>query len=376
MPPAAATRRENKVDGLTAYLTHPIGPWTIWHLVVAFGFILAGFILRAILNSVVTHRLAAFAEKTKTEADDVATAAIVSPLGLVLPVIGIYLAGRTLLTRPEWVTTSDKVFMVVIILVVTWTFFKLADAASIFLNELAEKTDSKLDDQVVPLVRKASKIFLAVLAFILIAQNLGYSVSGLLAGLGIGGLALAMASKDTLANLFGSVMILIDRPFHVGDWITFPGGDGVVEEVGMRSTRVRTFAKTVVSIPNQALANATVENHSLMPKRRIKFTLGVTYESSVEQVRDLVRAMEEYLKGNPDIDQEFMLVKFTTFNDSSLDIFVYCFTVTTDWTKHLSVRQDVNLKIMSLVEDMGMGIAYPTRTLHLVDENELPVPAE
>jgi len=363
------------MDGLTASLANPIGPWTLGSLLVAFGFVLAGFLLRLILNKVVTHRLASFAEKTDTEADDLATAAIVNPLGLILPVIGIYMAVRILLQSAEWRVTTDKIFAVVSILVVTWTFFKLADALSVLLNELAAKTDSKIDDQVVPLLRKTLKIFLAILAFILIAQNLGYSVSGLLAGLGIGGLALAMASKDTLANLFGSVMILIDRPFHVGDWITFPGGDGVVEEVGMRSTRVRTFAKTVVSIPNQALANATVENHSLMPKRRIKFTLGVTYQSSVAQVEGLVCAIETYLKGNPDIDQEFMLVKFTDFNDSSLDIFVYCFTVTTDWTKHLSVKQDVNLKIMSLVEEMGMGIAYPTKTVHLVEEDELPAPA-
>ncbi len=149
-----------------------------------------------------------------------------------------------------------------------------------------------------------------------------------------------MAAKDTLANLFGSLMILIDQPFHVGDWITFPGGDGVVEEIGLRSTRVRTFAKTVVSIPNHALANATVENHSLMPKRRIKFTLGVTYDSSVEQIRQLVADIENYLRSNGDIEQEFMLVKFTTFNECSLDLFVYCFTVTTDWTQHLAVRQE------------------------------------
>ena len=322
----------------------------------------------------VTHRLAALADKTETEADDLATAAIVNPLGLILPVVGVYLALRILLTvgPSGWTppTRSSR-----------WSaswwspgpLFKLADALAVLLNELAAKTDSKLDDQVVPLLRKALKIFLAVLAFILVAQNLGYSVSGLLAGLGIGGLALAMAAKDTLANLFGSLMILIDRPFHVGDWITFPGGDGVVEEVGLRSTRVRTFAKTVVSIPNQALANATVENHSLMPKRRIKFTLGVTYESTVDQVRDAGRrASRTTCKGNPDIDQEFMLVKFTEFNDSSLDIFVYCFTVTTDWTQHLSVRQDVNLKIMEMVEEMGMSIAFPTQTVHLVDESELP----
>ena len=359
------------MDGLSGFLGREIGPWVLLQLLFAFGFILAGFILRAVLNTVVAHRLTALAEKTETEADDMATAAIVSPLGLILPVVGIYLAVRILMSAvPAWVATSDKVFMVVSILVITWTLFKLTDAVTILLKELTAKTDSRMDDQIVPLVRKALKVFIGVLAFILVAQNLGYSVSGLLAGLGIGGLALAMASKDTLANLFGSIMILIDRPFHVGDWITFPGGDGVVEEVGMRSTRIRTFAKTVVSIPNQALANATVENHSLMPKRRIKFTLGVTYESTVDQVTGLVERIEGYLKSSPDIDQEFMLVKFTTFNDSSLDIFVYCFTVTTDWTKHLSVKQDVNLKIMSLVEEMGMGIAYPTQTLHLVDENE------
>ena len=365
------------MDGLAANLNSEIGPWTLLQLAGALGFILAGFILRVVLNSLVAHRLIALAEKTESEADDVASAAIVKPLGLILPVVGIFLAVRTLLSvHPEWLATSDKTFMVVSILVITWTAFKMADAGTILLKELAAKTDSKLDDQVVPLLRKALKIFIAILAFILIAQNLGYSVSGLLAGLGIGGLALAMASKDTLANLFGSIMILIDRPFHTGDWITFPGGDGVVEEVGMRSTRVRTFAKTVVSIPNQALANATVENHSQMPKRRIKFTLGVTYESTVDQVRGLIKRIEEYLKNNPDIDQEFMLVKFTTFNDSSLDIFVYCFTVTTDWAKHLSVRQDVNLTIMSLVEEMGMSIAYPTQTLHLVDESDLPAPAQ
>jgi len=351
------------------FLTIPVGPWSAFDLALAFLFILAGFVLRAILNSVVIHRLEGLAGKTDTDADDQAVAALVYPLGMILPVAGIYLGARQLLTVvPGWLANTDKVFMVISVLVVTWTAFKMADAASILLKEMTDKTDSKLDDQIVPLLRKAAKIFIAVLAFLMIAQNLGYSVSGLLAGLGIGGLALAMASKDTLANLFGSLMILIDRPFHVGDWITFNGGDGVVEEVGMRSTRIRTFAKTVVSIPNQSLANATVENHSLMPKRRIKYTVGVTYSSTVDQMKTLVSRIEEYLKGNPDIDQEFMLVKFTEFNSSSLDIFVYCFTVTTDWTKHLAVKQDVNLRVMELVEELGMEIAFPTQTVHLVGD--------
>ena len=359
------------METVTQTLSQDVGAWTLYQLLLAFVFILAGFILRAVLNSLVSSRLAVLADKTETQADDMAVDAIVNPLGLILPVAGIFLALRMLLTaRPEWLATADIVFKVATVLVLTWTAFKLLDALGVFMAEMAGRTDSRLDDQIVPLIRKALKTFLGVLAFILVAQNLGYSVSGLLAGLGIGGLALAMAAKDTLANLFGSIMILIDRPFHVGDWITFSGGDGVVEEIGLRSTRVRTFAKTVVSIPNQALANATVENHSLMPKRRIKFTLGVTYDSSVEQVRGLVQKIEDYLKSNADIDQEFMLVKFTHFNDSSLDLFVYCFTASTDWTKHLSVKQDVNLRIMELVDEMGMSVAFPTQTVHLVPEEK------
>ena len=360
------------MSSLTGFMDHNIALWTVGQLLLAFGFIIGGFVLRAILNAVVSHRLVALAAKTETEADDIASEALINPLGLIVPVTGVYLAIRTLLAvQPEWLISADRIFKVISILVITWTAFRLVDALTTLLFELAAGTESRLDDQIVPLVRKALKTFLGILAFILIAQNLGYSVSGLLAGLGIGGLALAMAAKDTLANLFGSIMILVDRPFHVGDWITFDGGDGTVEEIGLRSTRVRTFAKTVVSIPNAALANATVENHSLMPKRRIKFNLGVTYDSTVEQVSGLVTQVEEYLKGNPDIDQEFMLVKFTTFNASSLDLFVYCFTVTTDWTQHLAIRQDVNLKIMSMVEEMGMSIAFPTQTLHLVEDKDV-----
>jgi len=205
---------------LTDIMNHPIGPWTATELIVALGFVLAGFILRAILNTFVSKRLMALAERTETKADDIASAALVNPLGLILPVAGSYLGLRTLLSvEPEWLLLSDRTFKVISVLVITWTCFRLVDALATLLNEAASRTTSRLDDHIVPLVRKALKTFLAILAVILIAQNLGYSVSGLLAGLGIGGLALAMAAKDTLANLFGSIMILIDRPFHVGDWI-------------------------------------------------------------------------------------------------------------------------------------------------------------
>jgi len=340
------------MDQIQDALALAVGPWTLGNLLLSLAFIIAGFALRQILNGYLRGRLQTLAERTETESDDQAVAALVNPLGLLLPIAALYMALRVLLgVAPEWQDNSDLAFRIGVILVVVWTAFKLVDAAAILMTEMADRSDSRLDDQVVPLLRKAFKVFLGVLAFILVAQNLGYSVSGLLAGLGIGGLAVAMAAKDTLANFFGSLMILIDQPFHRGDWVTFPGGDGVVEEIGLRSTRIRTFAKTVVSVPNQALANATVENHSLMPKRRIKFTLGVTYESTVDQVRELVQGIEAYLKAHAGIDQEFMLVKFTDFGPSSLDLFVYCFTASTDWTEHLAVKQEVNLALMQMVQD-------------------------
>ena len=356
------------MDSLLLSINQPIGPWTVEQLLTALACIVVSFLLRGLFTRVIAHRLGALASRTETEADDQMIAALISPLGQILPAIGAYIGFRILAyAHPEWLNLGNKIFVAAATILVAWTAARMTDALATLLAERAERSETTFDDQLVPLFRKSAKVFIGLLAFLLVAQNLGYSVSGLVAGLGIGGLAVALAAKDTIANLFGSVTILIDRPFRVGDWITLQGADGVVEEIGLRSTRIRTFAKTVISIPNEELANSTVENHTLMPKRRIKFNVGVTYDATVGQMREAVARIEAYLRGNPDIDQVFMLVKFTTFSNSSLDIFVYCFTGTTDWTEHLSVKQDVNLAIMGILEDLDLQIAFPTRTVHLAE---------
>ncbi len=352
---------------LTSLLERTAGPWTIGELATGFLLLAGGLILRAIVVTVVGRRLRIWAEKTRTEADDVAARAVVGPLGFIAVMAGVWLAFRVLAApRPDLVSLGDEIFRVLMILAVGVALFRLADAASIGMMDLARRTESPLDDQIVPLMRKAAKVLVAIMAFVLVVQSLGYSVSGLLAGLGIGGLAFALAAKDTIANVFGSVTILIDKPFRTGDWVTTDDADGVVEEIGLRSTRIRTFGKTVVSIPNQQLANATVENHSLMPKRRVKMTVGVTYDTTPGRMRTLVERVEAMLRSRDDVHQEFMLVKFTDFGASSLDLFVYYFSVSTDWAEHLQVKQDVNLAIMDIVEELGLSIAFPTRTVHLV----------
>ena len=351
---------------LNALLNQPAGPFTWGQLLSALGLVVAAYILRAIIISQISRRLLALVARTKTKADDMAVEALVTPLGWLLPLFGLYGAFRLLaVDHLELTAAAGRVFMVATILVVSWALFKLVDAGAILAVERSRRDAAQLDHALVPTLRKAVKVFLGVLVFVLVAQNLGYSVSGLIGALGVGGLAVALAAQETMANLFGGITILVDRPFRLGDWITFGTTDGTVEEIGLRSTRIRTFAKTLISVPNSTLAKATVENHSLMPKRRISMTVGITYQSKPDQVRAAVARIEAHLRGSSEIDQDFLMVKFTGFNDSSLDILVYCFTVTTGWVEHLQGRQDVQLAIMDILEELGLEIAYPTRTLHL-----------
>jgi len=357
------------LNDIASLFSQSLGPWTVSEVLAAFGILIAALIVRSVLLAAVTRRLRRLAERTSTEADDLAVKALMGPLGALTLLAGLYLALRVLAgDYPEALSLGALAFRLLAIYTVAWALFRLADAVGQGMMELAARTESRLDDQLVPPGRKAIKILVGIMAFVLTVQTLGYSVSGLLAGLGIGGLAFALAAKDTVANVFGSITILVDRPFRVGDWITTDGADGVVEEIGLRSTRIRTFAKTVVSLPNQGLANATVENHSLMPKRRVKMTVGVTYSSSAAQMQTLVARIEALLRARDDVHQEFLLVKFTDFGASSLDVLIYYFTATTDWAAHLQARQEINLAVMGIVEEMGLSIAFPTRTVHLVTE--------
>ncbi len=310
--------------------------------------------------------------RTRTDFDDRLVGAMSRPAGNYILFFGLFLVVNVF-TFPEGEMDLTRILLIGIKLAVIintlWLVWRLIDEVGSYLVRHMVRTHSKLDDHLAPILQKSLKAFVLVIGALYIIQALGYSVSGLLAGLGIGGLAVAMAAKDTLANLFGSVMIFVDRPFKVGDWIKSGDDEGVVEEIGFRSTRIRTFPKTLITIPNSAIANTSVNNFTRMPKRRVKMTIGVTYETDAGQMEALVEAIRAMLRENPEVDQDFSLVNFTDFGASSLDILVYYFTTTTDWAEHLRVRQEVNLAIMRLVERMGLSIAFPTQTVYLRDDN-------
>jgi MscS family membrane protein len=335
---------------------------------VAFLVLLVSFILKKILNHLFFKAIFPLASKTRSRYDDQFFQAIRKPAEWLVVIIGTFAAIHILRLPVEPVDLRKgaiALFKVLVTFDVAWALFNLIGLIETFLEGWVSKTESTLDDQLLPFVRKCLRIFVIFLAVIMTIQNLGYSISGLLASLGIGGLAVALAAKDTLSNIFGSLMILLDRPFHVGDWVKAGDLEGIVEEVGFRSTKIRTFGKTQITVPNNVIANLAVDNISRRPNRRINFTVGVTYETKPDQMRQAIADIREMLGRHPAIDQEFILVNFTEFGSSSLDILVYCFTKTVVWKEYLEAREDVSLQIMDILDRLGLEIAFPSRSLYL-----------
>ena len=324
--------------------------------------------LLLILKTVILKRLLAWATqltgKTETTYDEQLVALLTSPVNWLIVIFGLY-SSLSWLTLPAPFSSYLYLgYRIALIGLVTWAIGRSMSVAAAVITRYTAQSESKLDDYLAPLITRVLKIAIYGVGVMLVLQEFGINVAGIIAGLGVGGLAFALAAQDTLANWFGALMIYTDQPFKVDDWIKTSQLEGVVEQIGLRSTRVRTFANTVVSIPNRQLANEVIENFSRMKKRRISFKIGVTYdttpamlEESVERVRDILRTQEG-------VDQSYWLVKFTEFGDSALEIFVYYFTLTTDWQEYLSIKQEVNLRIMQRLNAIGVNFAFPSMSIY------------
>lgn len=231
---------------------------------------------------------------------------------------------------------------------------------------LAEKTESKFDDLLVPMVRRAMKVFVVALGIVWIADNLHLEIGALLAGLGIGGVALALAAKDTIANFFGALTVLTDRPFEVGDWIIMGDIEGTVTEVRFRSSRVRTFYDSVITFPNAMLLTKHVDNLGRRQYRRFKTTLGVTYDTPPDKLESFIEGIRELLRTHPYTRRDYYHVYFHGYGASSLDILIYCFFTAPNWATELRERQRLLMDILRLARKLKVEFAFPTRTLHMI----------
>ena len=336
----------------------------IWQWGGIFFAILIGLTMRLIARYLVRmgKRLAS---RTAGEWDDLIVEALSGPTGL-LAATGIWFAALYLLKIKGLALTILMVVLEILLFAcLTWLCYRLVGVLAEFLRTKAAKTDDKLDDQLVKLVTRSLEVFIIVFGVLLAAQNLGIDVFSLLAGLGIGGLAVALAAKDSLANFFGSIMIMLDRPFQVGHWIVAGGAEGTVEDIGFRSTKIRTFYNSVISVPNSEIAMANIDNMGLRNYRRVYTKVGLTYDTPPEKIEAFLEGCKNIIFANPHTRKDYFHVVFNDFGDSGLVVMLYFFLSVPDWSEELVQRQNVFLEIIRLAKALEVDFAFPTQTVHV-----------
>ena len=307
--------------------------------------------------------------RTSAVWDDALLRAARSPLTLVLWVLGAAFAIRIVSMHTGMLVPDFALPLrdTLIIAALAWFLLRLIGNASRSILARSEAAGEGVDRTTVDALSKLGRVSVVILAVLVILQTLGFSVSGVLAFGGIGGIAVGFAAKDMLANFFGGLTIYLDRPFVVGEWIRSPDKDieGTVEYIGWRHTRVRAFNKNPIYVPNALFTNIVVENPTRMTNRRIKETIGIRY-ADLHKMAAIVSDVKAMLQAHPEIDtQATLIVNFNQFAASSLDFFIYTFTKTVQWVHYHEVKQDVLLKIADIIEAHGAEIAFPTRTLHV-----------
>ena len=350
-------------------LTNMMGGDLAWMSQV-FGIVLLTLIAGMVAKRVV-KQLSARAKETDNLLDDVILEAMTGPTRALIWILGISFAAEIVGAK-----TDEAIFDAVpilgkvgVILVLMWFALRFTSGYENRYIEVREKRGKEVDVTLVHAVGKLLRGAVFVTTSLIILQTMGINIAGLLAFGGVGGIAVSLAARDILANVFGGLSVYTERPFAVGDWIRSPDRDieGTVEEIGWRRTAIRTFDKRVLYVPNSVFTTISVENPSRMTHRRIRETIGVRYDD-FSRIPKILEEVRKYLIENPDIDEtQTLMVNLNEFGDSSVNFFVYTFTHTTVWTEFHEVKEKVMLAIGDIIEKHGAEIAFPTRTIHVPD---------
>lgn len=337
--------------------------WVLEVFAVVLVTLIAAMVVRIALD-----RLMAKAEATHNLWDDALLGAAKRPLRWFIWLMGLSIAAQIAAQVADntLLALINPVRKIGVVVLITWFLVLLIRRAedNLMDPEFAEKP---MDATTVRAIGKLLRMSVIITAALVLLQSLGYSISGVLAFGGIGGIAVGFAAKDLLANFFGGLMIYLDRPFSVGDWIRSPDQEieGTVEDIGWRLTRIRTFDKRPLYIPNSTFTHISLENPSRMTNRRIYETLGVRYDDA-SKLPEIIEKVKAYLRQHPEIDtNQTLIVNFNAFAASSLDFFIYTFTKTTNWVHFHEIKQDVLLGVLEIIESCGAECAFPTSTVHI-----------
>ncbi|MDD5359831.1 MAG: mechanosensitive ion channel family protein [Sulfurovaceae bacterium] len=340
----------------------------IWHiplgnLIAAIVVFLFFLFLRKFFTFIIIGSLQKLAKYTETYYDDKILHALKAPTSFAFIIVGFHLFFMLIFKETQ---TIKNILNALIIYDIFWVIIAITNALEGVVYHAVEKLNPDLSKEVGNFILTLLKILMGAVGLGFILQIWGINVTALIASLGLGGLAFAFAAKDIAANLFGSFSLLLDKTIRIGEWIKVDGVEGEVEDIGIRVTKIRSFEKSLITVPNQIVANQPIENFSRRGVRRIQMSIGLTYGSSSEQMKNVLQEIKSMLKKHKGIaHDEKLLVNFDSFGDSALNIFIYTFTNTPNWDKYLDIREDINLQIMKIVEKNNCAFAFPTQSIYI-----------
>jgi len=344
------------------YLTDTIYGIPLGNLLAAILVFIVVVLLRKYLTRLVMALLMRLTKKTETELDDIVVNQIKYPIRFLFIIIALDLFFQFIFLNNDF---TQLLLSSMLIIDVYWLIYAFTPAIQRFLIDYSrhnEHLSYELGNFIVRLIR----LLILLLGLISLLYNFGINVTAFVASLGLVGMAFALAAKDTAANLFGSIALMLDQSIRIGEWIKVNNVEGIVEDIGMRTTKIRTFEKSFVVVPNSIVANTNIENFSRRGIRRIKMVIGLTYDTTTAQMQKITYDLRSMLMAHEGIaHDQTLLIRFDRFEDSYLGIFVYTFTNTSDWARYLEIKEDINLKIMEIVEENGASFAFPSQSIYV-----------
>ncbi len=341
-------------------------------IIISIGILFIAYFFKVQFSKIILKNLQLLTSKTKTNLDDKLLGIIEPPLKFSVLILGFYLAEQWI-NIEGFQVIATSILKTLIVFTIFWTLYRAINEFSYIFTTFSSKFGKSLSEDISNFIIKFLKVIILIIGSMTILEGWGINVGAFVASLGLIGMAFALAAKDTAANLFGSLVIFSDKPFKKGDWILTPDVEGTIERIGIRSTRVRTFAQALVSVPNAVIANSAITNWSLMGKRRIKMRLGLTYSTNATQMENILDDLRQMLKKHPDVHQDTIMIYFDKFENSSLSLFCYFFSTTTVWAEYLQVRENINLKMMKIIENNGASFAFPSQSVYVesMPKNEM-----
>ena len=377
-----AVKKKKIAEGVTAYdswrekIKNRMPDWTAkrsfvllngqWLALLALIFV--GFLTERVFRFIIMGLLVSLLTKKGIKISDELHRKLTLPFGIIIYTIFWTIGVRLLEFQDNILSWLLRGGQVIFTLGCVLASYQLVNYFCLYLEKKAQESENKFDDILVPLIRKSSKTFVVAVGIIAIGDSLTLDMKGLLAGMGIAGLGISLAAKDTVGNLFGSLTVLLDRPFRIGDWVKIDGTvEGMVEEVGLRSCRIRTFHNSLITIPNGMLTNAHIDNLGVRQYRRFTTKVSVQYDTPVEKIEAFCEAIRTIIKESKYTRKDYFHVYLNEMSAYSLDILLYVFFEVPDWSEELNERHRLLMDILKVGHEMGVEFAFPTQTLHMIE---------